>query len=291
MARHGRAPPERSGARSPRERRREGAPWDARPPDWKANMNTVLEQIVSTQQVTDGTVTLPLRHPSALELPVAVDAEEGRFLGRIIETVKPRTSLEIGMAYGVSALYICEALSKLPHQARHIAMDPFQTEQWRRIGLTNVAAAGYAHMLEFHENRSELVLPQLLAAGTSIDFAFVDGWHTFDQVMVELYYLNRMLSVGGVIAFDDAERRGINRVIRHALSYSAYRVFEPDRGRSSRVTLAGRLRRRLSQHPKALRFIRRDVLERDWDLGIHATCVAIQKVTEDRRGSSWEGDF
>jgi predicted O-methyltransferase YrrM len=254
-------------------------------------MNAVLQQIISTQQVSDGTSTLPLRHPSAPSLPVAVDPEEGAFLTRIIDAVKPSTSLEIGMAYGVSALYICEALSKLPHPARHIVMDPFQSTQWRGIGLQNVAAAGYAPLLEFHEHRSEFMLPQLLAAGTSVEFAFIDGWHTFDQVLLEFYYVNRMLSVGGVIAFDDAERRGINRVIRHALSYGAYRVFEPERGQSNDVSLGGRLRRRLNRIPKAGALIRRDVLSRDWDLGIHSTCVAIQKVAEDRRGSSWEGDF
>jgi predicted O-methyltransferase YrrM len=254
-------------------------------------MNAVLEQIITTQQVTDGTSTLPLRHPSVPSLPVAVDAEEGAFLTRIIDAVKPRTSLEIGLAYGVSALFICEALSRLPHPARHIVMDPFQSTQWRGIGRLNVAAAGYEHLVEFHEDRSEFVLPQLLAAGTSIEFAFIDGWHTFDQVLLEFYYVNRMLAVGGVVAFDDAERRGINRVIRHALSYSTYRVFEPERGRSEEVTLGGRVRRRLSRIPKAGALIRSDVLRRDWDLGIHSTCVAIQKVAEDRRGSGWEGDF
>lgn len=253
-------------------------------------MNHVLEHIISTQQVTDGTDTLPLRHPSAPDLPVAVDPEEGGFLSRLVESVKPKTSLEIGMAYGVSALYICEALNRLRHPVRHIVMDPFQTTQWRGIGLQNLASAGFSHFVEFHEDRSEFVLPRLLAAGTSIEFAFVDGWHTFDQVLVEFYYLNRMLSIGGVIAFDDAERRGINRVIRHALSYGAYRVFEPERGRS-RVSLSGRIRRQLGRWPAAPRLIRRDVLERDWDLGIHSTCVAIQKVAEDRRGSSWEADF
>ena len=254
-------------------------------------MNPVLEQIVASDTVTDGTSVFPLRHPAAPTLPVAVDPREGNFLGHIIEELEPRVSLEIGMAYGVSTLYLCEALSQLPHPVRHIVMDPFQTPQWRGIGLRNVEMAGYRAMIDFHEERSEFLLPRLVEEGVQIDFAFVDGWHTFDQVLVEFFYLNKMLRVGGVIAFDDAERRGINRVVRHALAYPAYRVFEPERGRSTDVTLGGRLRRSLSRVPKATRLIRRDVLERDWDLGIHSTCVAIQKVAEDRRGSGWEGDF
>lgn len=254
-------------------------------------MNPVLEQIVATDTVTDGTSVFPLRHPAAPTLPVAVDPREGGFLAHIIDEVKPHVSLEIGMAYGVSTLYLCEAMSRLPHPVRHIVMDPFQTPQWRGIGLRNVELAGYRSMVDFHEERSEFLLPRLLTEGVQIDFAFVDGWHTFDHVMVEFFYLNRMLRVGGVIAFDDAERRGINRVIRHALSYPAYQVFEPERGRSNDVTLRGRIRRSLNRVPTAPRLIRRDVLERDWDLGIHSTCVAIQKVADDRRGSSWEGDF
>ena len=57
------------------------------------------------------------------------------------------------------------------------------------------------------------------------------------------------------------------------------------------MTLGGRLRRRISGIPKASQVIRRDVLQRDWDLGIHSTCVAIQKVAEDERGSGWESDM
>src|SRR5262245_56532486 len=116
-------------------------------------MNPVLEQIVASDSVTDGTTVLPLRHPAVPSLPVAVDPQEGQFLAHIIDTVKPRVTLEIGMAYGVSTLYLCEALERLPHPVRHIVMDPFQTAQWRGIGLTNVQKAGYAHMLDFHEDR------------------------------------------------------------------------------------------------------------------------------------------
>jgi len=65
-------------------------------------MNPVLEQIITALEVTDGTVTFPVRHPSVQSLPVAIDPE-GRFLGRLIEAVKPSLSLEIGMAYPASA--------------------------------------------------------------------------------------------------------------------------------------------------------------------------------------------
>jgi hypothetical protein len=160
-------------------------------------MNAVLEKIVSSQQVSDGNTTLPLRHPDFPTLPVAVDRAEGQFLQNIVRDLQPQRTLEIGCAYGISTLYICEAVAALPAFAQHIVIDPFQRTQWRGLGLQHVDDSGYGHLVDFREERSELVLPQLVRSGVSIDFAFVDGWHTFDQVLVEFYYLNRLVRVGG----------------------------------------------------------------------------------------------
>ena len=111
------------------------------------------------------------------------------------------------------------------------------------------------------------MLPQLLMEGTTIDFALIDGWHTFDQVMMEFYYLNRLLAIGGVIAFDDANRRSINRIIRHALTYPAYRVYGTEAKQVNKLSLAGRARKALAIIPGADRMIRpdNDVRSSGWD--------------------------
>jgi len=254
-------------------------------------LNSVLERIIETRQVSDGTQSLPLCHPDFPNLPVAIDRAEGSLLQRVIADIKPRTSLEIGCAYGVSTLYICEALASLPHISRHIVLDPFQTTQWRGIGVKNVRDAGFEALLDFREQRSELALPQLVEEGVTIEFALVDGWHTFDQVMVEFYYLNRMLRVGGVLVFDDADRRSVNRVIRHALTYPAYRVYGTERLEPARASALGRLRHALASVPAVTPIIRSDVLQRDWDLGIFGSCVAIQKIGGDHRSSGWDCAF
>ena len=254
-------------------------------------MNAVLEEIVTTQQVTDGARRLPLRHPDFPASLVAVDPAEGAFLQEIVRSVQPRVSIEIGCAYGVSSLYICEALAGLPHRSRHIVVDPFQSTQWRGIGLRNLHQAGYLPFVDFREEYAEFVLPALARERTSIDFAFVDGWHTFDQVMMEFYFLNRLLRVGGVIAFDDANRRSVNRVIRHALTYPAYRACGTELGDARPASLLGRSRRVLGRIPAVTEVLRKDFLQKDWDLGILGSCVAIQKVGVDKRGSGWDRNF
>jgi predicted O-methyltransferase YrrM len=260
-------------------------------------MNAVLADILTSQRVSDGTVSLPLRHPDFPDLPVAVDPDEGALLQRIIDDIRPERSLEIGCAYGVSSLYICEALASAKASARqagaprHIVVDPFQSTQWRGIGLKNIHDAGFASLVDFREEPSEVVLPRLLHEGATLDFAFVDGWHTFDQVMVEFYFINRLLRVGGVIAFDDANRRSINRVVRHALTYPAYRVYAAGREEPVRPTVLGRSRRALTRVPAISGILRPDFLRKDWDLGILGTCVAIQKVADDNRSSGWDRAF
>ncbi len=167
---------------------------------WPLNevaVNAVLRSILSSDSVTDGERTFPLRHPDFPALPAHMDEGEGALLQEIVRSVKPRVSLEIGFAYGVSTLYICDALAEVNPSARHIVMEPFQSTQWRGIGLRNVRQAGFGSMVDFREDHSEIVLPELVRSGLVADFALIDGWHTFDQVMVEFYYLNRLLRAGG----------------------------------------------------------------------------------------------
>ena len=254
-------------------------------------MNAVLERIVATQTVTDGDRLLPLRHPDFPTLPVAIDPVEGQLLQHIVMEVRPRVSVEIGCAYGVSTLYICEALTRLSHPACHIVIDPFQQTQWRDIGRKHLAEAGFQSNVVFKEEPAELVLPTLVRDGVHVDFAFVDGWHTFDQVMVEFYFLNRLLRVGGVIVFDDANRRSVNRVLRHALTYPSYRVYATNATQPTSISVAGRVRRAIARLPHIDTMVRPDVLHRDWDIGLLGSCVALQKIGEDRRTSGWDREF
>jgi predicted O-methyltransferase YrrM len=260
-------------------------------------MNAVLADILTSQRVSDGVSSFPLCHPDFPDLAVAVDPAEGAWLQQIVHDIRPAESLEIGCAYGVSSLYICEALcssdaleASPSGTRRHIVVDPFQSTQWRGIGVRNIRDAGFSSLVDFREERSEIVLPRLLQEGVRLDFAFIDGWHTFDQVLVEFYYVNRLLRVGGVIAFDDANRRSINRVVRHALTYPAYRVYGTER-EPAQPTVLGRSRRALTRVPAISGILRPDFLHKDWDLGILGTCVAIQKVTDDKRSSGWDRSF
>jgi len=154
--------------------------------------DNVLRSILANQTVVTR---------SGIERPLhsAISEDEGMFLQKIIKEHKPKCSLEIGCAYGISSLYICEALREAVSSPKHIIIDYAQffpyhrwpgdpNSGWEGVGLENLKRAGYEGIVEFHEERSHECLPALLKNGVKIDFAFVDGGHTFDYVMVDFFY-------------------------------------------------------------------------------------------------------
>jgi predicted O-methyltransferase YrrM len=254
-------------------------------------MNPALKRILETQVVSDGRETISLRHPEFPDRFSHVGRSTGELLQRAVADVQPGVSLEIGLAYGVSTLFICEALSALPHPGVHIVLDPFQHGKWKGIGLKNIEEAGFRDLVEFHEERSEMFLPRLVAEGRRVDFAFIDGLHRFDQAFVEFYYVNRLLRPGGVVLFDDAARASVKRVVRHALTYPCYEVYATTEESQSAPSPLGRLRARAGRLPTVRKIVRPDVLTRDWDLGVLGRCVGLRKVAEDQREHHWDADF
>ena len=237
-------------------------------------MNPILDQILTSESVTDGYETLPL-HSS-------MSPEEGGLIDRAFSHVKPAISLEVGMAYGVSTLFICDALAANGIAARHLAIDPFQRTQWRGIGIKNIERAGYGSIVDLHETKSEIELPRLLAAGIEIQTALIDGWHTFDHTLVDFFYINKMLSVGGIVILDDTDMPSVRRVAAHILSYPAYRLFGTAGEPSATPPLRTWLRRRLATISGW------SVLERNWDW---PSAMAFQKIDRDERNWNWHVQF
>ena len=114
-------------------------------------MNEVLRSILSSRSVIteDGIVR---------QLHSNISEEEGSFIQGIIREVRPQVSLEVGCAYGVSSLYICEALREV-NAVKHIIIDSHQSfpygkdhrSGWEGIGLANLRRAGYIDLVDFYE--------------------------------------------------------------------------------------------------------------------------------------------
>jgi predicted O-methyltransferase YrrM len=214
--------------------------------------------------------------------------EQGEYLQEIVKATSAKVTLEIGLAYGISTLFICEALQK-QHGLRHYVIDPYQ-ESWKDVGLKNVNEAGYASLIDFYRAHSFEVLPRLLGDGVKIDFAYIDTTKLFDHVLVDVFYVYRLLRIGGIFVMDDCTFPALRKVARLMAQHPGLRVhgsFPASTARPALQTVARALRR----VPKAGSLLSSRLLVTDAELGVNAHCIAFEKVSEDHRLSDWFRDF
>lgn len=156
-------------------------------------------------------------------MPVAVPPERGRFLLEVCRAQRPVSTLEVGMAWGLSTLHIFQALAECgvaaPH---HVIMDPFQASTYHNAALRTLRELGLEHGVEFYPEPSGLVLPRLVSEGRQFDLAFIDGDHRFDGVFVDLFYVDQLLKPGGVAVFDDMSWDGVYLACRFAQTNYGY---------------------------------------------------------------------
>lgn len=146
--------------------------------------------------------------------PVAIDADEGQALRTWVVREKALRTIEVGLGYGVAALFICDGLlANGDAAARHLAIDPHQQSRFANCALQFLDDAGVLELVEHHSAESHIVLPRLLAEGHAYDLAFVDGNHRFDGVFVDLVYLDRLVRRGGIVIVDDYQLRSVSRAV------------------------------------------------------------------------------
>jgi len=222
---------------------------------------------------------------------------EGEFLWNLIRDHGYEKTIEIGCALGVSSLYICDALS-FTRNPSHTIIDPFQTQGWSGIGIRNLKERN----LEFFtllEKPSEFALPELLESGETFDFGFIDGYHTFDHAMVDFFYLNRMIRVGGMIVFDDANWPSIGKLIRYVRNYPAYQLVSPriSDSKQDHLTKRQKILRLFIQATKLVPEQTRKKLFSDRvnsgavQIPEASSVVGLMKIGEDERRWDWYDDF
>jgi predicted O-methyltransferase YrrM len=154
----------------------------------------------------------------------AIDGEEERFLEQTIAADPSiRRTLEVGCAYGIASLRICNALRGRA-RASHTILDPYQTSQWDGAGIRSLEEAGIV-FFKLLEERSEYALPNLAENDPeSYDLIFIDGWHTLDHTLVDCFYATRLLRTGGYLVVDDILLPPVRRVMDYLSHYPCYRI-------------------------------------------------------------------
>jgi len=147
---------------------------------------------------------------------VALPEVDGDVLRDMLVAHGARTVIEVGLAYGSSALAIGEALCVTGGTgASHIVIDPFQATAYENVGWDAMVAADLEARTMLYGEASSIVLARLAHEGFSADAAFVDGSHRFHEVFVDLYFLRKLVRPGGLIVLDDAAWPSVATAVRY----------------------------------------------------------------------------
>jgi len=130
--------------------------------------------------------------------------------------IKPERTIEIGMAQGRSTLMFaaCHKLMGRNSIQQHVAIDPLQSFDWDNTAVLQLKSAKLLDYVKIYEIPSSKCLPMLINDGASFDLAYVDGSHIFEDVFVDFYFLYELMSVGGIILFDDSNFPDVKKVIK-----------------------------------------------------------------------------
>lgn len=182
-------------------------------------MLETLEKIFKSRtiEISAGGDRIPLHSNTSIE--------QGIFLQSIFDIVKPARSIEVGFAYGISALFILEKHRELGSvEGAHLVIEP--DNYWGPAATHNITKEGLIEYLQIRNDYSDKVLTQLYHEDYRVQYAYIDTLKRFDGVLQDFYFINKILDVGGVIILDDCGGLwpGVQRVARFINTLSHYKV-------------------------------------------------------------------
>jgi predicted O-methyltransferase YrrM len=149
--------------------------------------------------------------PYVMDGVTRISRDQGEKIAHLHRTTRPTLSIEIGLAYGFSTLYILDAMQEEKY-GHHVAIDPGADYYWHGIGLRAVEETGLSDRFHWIKAPSYEAIPQLLARGERAQFVYIDGAHLFDYALVDFFLSDKLLDVGGLIVFDDLWLPALKRV-------------------------------------------------------------------------------
>jgi predicted O-methyltransferase YrrM len=123
----------------------------------------------------------------------------GRFLMRLVRELAPRSCLELGTAFGLSAAYQAAAL-ELNGEGGIVSLDQGALTE---IAGPRLRTLGLGDRVELIGGMIEHTLATALDRAAPVDFAFLDADHTEEGTLFAFDAIAPHLAAGAVVVFDD----------------------------------------------------------------------------------------
>jgi len=150
--------------------------------------------------------------------PSSISHDDGAAIYKAVRDFRALRTLETGMAYGLSSLFMLQAV-KDNGGTLHVSIDPYQEAWWHNVGLANVERAGFAASHRFFAAPSYNAMPELIEAGERFDAIFIDGNHRFEYSLIDFIFGDQLLNKGGCLILHDpwmpSIRKAISFIVRN----------------------------------------------------------------------------
>jgi predicted O-methyltransferase YrrM len=184
-----------------------------------------------------------------------ISEAEALILMKAVTDSKASVTLETGVAFGASCVAICYAKKDFVAGKKiHYGVDPNQSTEYANAAIVSLEKEKLQNDFEILEGPSHLMLPRLIKENVKLDFAFVDGWHTFDYTLIDFFLIDKMLRPGGMVAFHDMHSLSKQKVLRYILTHRKYKVMKEYKvkGNESRMSTIKFFLWRLFRKPQLL---------------------------------------
>lgn len=250
-----------------------------------------LEDIFATYTIATGA------GDEKIPLHSNTSKEQGLFLQKIFDIIKPQRSVEVGFAYGISTLFILEKHREFNSDAcSHIVIEPKTDTYWGTAAEYNIGKEGLSKYLDIRRDRSDKILTKLYHENANVQYAYVDTTKQFDVVFQDFYFIDKILDVGGVFILDDCGGGwpGVQRVARYINTLPHYKILGVhgrSQGAWKKVSAESLLSSVISMMPFKKKFYPTLQLKTDKQLGLNFGCIAFQKISNDERNWDFDRSF
>lgn len=162
------------------------------------------------------------RTPDGSEAPLTlahISPAALAFVAHLSRACPTDLSIDIGFGMGMSVAMALAARADLGHSFRHIAFDPWGLGADGTDGdiVQQYLEAEFGDSFQRIWKPSQIGMAQLLDSEGygCAGYVFIDGGHTFEQVMVDFSLADHLCCLGGHIVFDDANFPAIETVVEY----------------------------------------------------------------------------
>lgn len=126
---------------------------------------------------------------------------KGRILNTVVRIMRSKKCLELGTAYGMSALFIIEALKSIGEATSHLTT--VEGLELQFLLASKMLNTRYGDQVSCHLGFTEDVLPELVKSLGKIDFMFHDAAHSKEAYIRDFNLVLPILAPGSVVLIDD----------------------------------------------------------------------------------------